>query len=989
MSPTNSSKHKTNRPVVVLLDRSRDYHAAAGLLGLQPDDAYRVTDNHMPLRARMLKLHDVLVIAGHSAAPHSAREADAIVRFVRRGGGLLLAASAGVFERYSGLHAGQMAVNAIAQRFGVEFLSPKDAVGRHTPDHELVDGYPGPDVRIHKAPSMDGVHLQCVCLNRWSPVQASARSTMLLSHRRTGEAAALAIRCGKGRVVAVGSADFFPGWEEHPILCKRLIGYLAAGGPAGARPGRLPDVIGTPMRTRRAGNMEFFYAPSVEPRVAAVVRIARKVLPAVDKWAGKKGKWRIELVPSCGSRWNSTGVNMSDAELAFALGRSIGAEHIVRFNPMSRMLHESVLGGIALQHCVGIAAMRRAGFRKEAALLAEQFEQDSRRRFKGLDAGFYYPHGADSPGFWMWQELARHHGDDILLRFLKAIPKKFDFMAAPNVLFTPLDVNIHFLGKVTGKDLYAWFAEHGATVHRLPRERFGSKAFARQLRRYLIRLIGDKKASASERNAALEAFMVRDDVESRPLREAARLLESHRAAERVAGAARLAEARDERGKDVLRAVAKSNGDPGLAAIAALVLLQRGERDVAGRLASLALGLDHRFQLDAGHWLSQVGHPRASRFSFDGIRKADGPEAARMDVQYGHDVRMFPTLNGAHVANIFSGGGIGHMPDNTHVSRFGVWWVHTDAKFRRMGLARLAMEKTFEVARARGASCATLGTGTRNTAHALYRCFGFVDERMGEFLVCDLKATGRAERMRGLAVRPYRSGDETAMARLFNHCYADSFEAGRKRPSHLSPQVISLLAHRGRRLVGYVLGYPGEGELWVDELAVAPGKKREQVAAALMTAFHRRLLRRGIKKVTSYRTTETLAPLLQPLGYRVQKSGGVGMFALVDLPKFLQEMTPLLERRLQKSDWIGTVSILGERHRAGLAIRGPKVTALRKAPRRADITLEGSDKAITQIMCGVHTPFEPYLQLDLRVSPALNDQILKVLETLFPKVPRYW
>ena len=115
---------------------------------------------------------------------------------------------------------------------------------------------------------------------------------------------------------------------------------------------------------------------------------------------------------------------------------------------------------------------------------------------------------------------------------------------------------------------------------------------------------------------------------------------------------------------------------------------------------------------------------------------------------------------------------------------------------------------------------------------------------------------------------------------------------------------------------------------------------------------------------------------------------VGMFKIIDLLRFLEEITPLLERRLKKRGWHCSIALRGETHRAGLTIRGKRVTVSRRLPTRADITLAGHDRAITQVVAGIHSPMEPYLQLDLQITPSLNRHVLDLLETLFPTVEKY-
>jgi ribosomal protein S18 acetylase RimI-like enzyme len=742
--------------------------------------------------------------------------------------------------------------------------------------------------------------------------------------------------------------------------------------------------------------VEFRYSPAVADRLPLVRRLVRKIVPGLEAMvnAEKPGNWCVELAPSCVSfvdRWwrgpapvVRLGVDASDAELAYALGRHI-MEPIMWRHPASRMLYDTSLGDEAVKRYTGLAAMRWTGFEHEAERLAEALERDSRRRYGSIDAAFYYPHGAESPGFWLWRALERQHGGGLVKRLFKAVPKKIDWEVAPSAVFTSLDRAVHFLNKATRADVAPWFEQLGATVHRLPRARWGSKGFKQGVRRAMARQLRDSSQPASERADALYALIECQHRDKRPLATAARQLRSTDPATHLLGSALLARMRDPRGTHCLRALAATRTDKALAALAALMLVDEGCGAAAARLARLAEGLDHRFQLLVGHQLERLGHRRAERFTLGGIRRADGPKAARIDVEYNGELKVFPTVDGVRAANIFSAEDVGHLPGNTHVRRWFVHWVHTAGKFRRRGLARRAMQRTLEDPRARRCSCATLGTGTRNTAHALYRSFGFVDIRVGDDLQRDLEHEQPRVRAKGIRVRAYRPGDEGAIARLFEACYGDCFGAERKRPTRLAGGPTVLLAHKGRKLVAAVSAFVSDKEAYVYDLAVAPGKKREEVVGPLMARLHARLSKSGAKNAMVWRAAEMLGPLLQPLGYVSRKRGGVGMFKLIDLPQFLEEVAPLLERRLAKSDWTGTVALCGETHRAGLTIRKGRVTVQRRPAARAGIRLEGTDAAITRVVAGIDSPFEPYLQLDLEIAPALNRRFLELLETLFPRL----
>ncbi len=103
-----------------------------------------------------------------------------------------------------------------------------------------------------------------------------------------------------------------------------------------------------------------------------------------------------------------------------------------------------------------------------------------------------------------------------------------------------------------------------------------------------------------------------------------------------------------------------------------------------------------------------------------------------------------------------------------------------------------------------------------------------------------------------------------------------------------------------------------------------------------------------------------------------------------LPQFLDEIRPLLERRLVKEDWAGTIAIRGDKHSAGLTIRNGRVTVHGRPPARAAITLSGSDETITRIVTGIETPFKAYWNLDLEITPALNSRVRELLDRIFPR-----
>jgi len=993
----------------ILVDRSRDPQALEHLVGLRPVDRYHTTDNLAPLRRSCLRDHDVVAIGGEAPDVYSRGEVAALVDFVRGGGGLILAGSTGAFARYAGGVPDEMAVGAIARRFGIEFLSPDAAAGKPKPDIHMIRGYSAGDVRCHKLLTARRLHPRDPYAQRWNPVATDRKATVLMNHRRTGEAAALMVSFGRGRVVAVGSAEFL---HACGLLAGAVIELAAGGRPGAGRTSKPQFEILPEYRSRRVGRLRIRYPAFLAARAADFLRIARKVLPVLQALLETKPAKTpepprpaqaidVELTASAtsGMMWSRfgdrairIGLGAADGEVAFALAAMAG-DHFARSMPGGAILVPTVLGWNALGSFLGLAAMRAAGFAERAEALGRQLDAQSRKLSAGRDLGWAYSEDGPRPGLWLWRELAGEFGDDILARFVKAVPTKPDWSAAPEVYYTPLDKTIYLLSRAVRRDLFGWFAQRGMTVRPMPVAALGSKRFKQSVARMLRSVVADAAQPASERIDAAEALAQIHAGRKRPLAHAARQCRAASPAVRLVGAIRLSRTRDGRAAEALWSVARNRNDTSLAAAAAMLLVEHGEKPAGDVLARLAEEADVRFQLEAGHHLRRIGHPAAERFSPEGIRRAAGRSATGMLVRHHGSAEYYSCANGEPVANIFGGDHVAYMAGATPVSMFYLQWVHTAPKFRRKGMSRRTLAACLDDHRARRCSCFALHTGTRFNAHAMYRSFGFVDATVYQDVRCELPAAIAPVRAAGVRVRPYRPGDEAAMAALFDACYEGKWAYAPIRPQRLPPNRVAVVAHRGRKMVAFVHAVHMERRAEIIQLAVADhkdAKVRRAVTAAVVARLHRDLVRRGVERVTLSRGQNSIADLLGALGYSVRPGGGVLMFALRDLPQLLEELRPLLSRRLEKAGWTGTISLLSPTHRAALFIDGPRVEVLRRPPARADIALSGSDRTITRIAGGIATPFEEYLQLDLQITPMLNDRTRELLETLWPKVQEhYW
>jgi hypothetical protein len=285
---------------------------------------------------------------------------------------------------------------------------------------------------------------------------------------------------------------------------------------------------------------------------------------------------------------------------------------------------------------------------------------------------------------------------------------------------------------------------------------------------------------------------------------------------------------------------------------------------------------------------------------------------------------------------------------------------------------------------------------------MYRSFGFVDIFLGESFTKELREE-KAKVVDGLIIRSYSPSDGTTMPELTNECYPGMLGEGRMRARR--PRLANTfikIAEKDGEMLGYVRAFAGKskGEARFSGISVKKTDGRDDIGAELLCALHNDLLSHGFKRIVMERPQLVeqgfLRKLLHGFGYSSQRTGSAFMFKIINLPVLLEELSPLLSKRLKDSDykgWQGKIGIAGQQHKATMIVENDLISVSEEAPRDAvdfpyvDILISTDDDTITRIVAGRMTPFEAYLQLQLSIHPMVNDQVKGLLETLFPRVPR--
>jgi len=994
-----SSALKTIR---ILVDRSRDWGNASNLTVLEPDTIYRTTDNRRPLEKEILRRYHVLAIFSDSLLAYSEEEIDLIRRFVENGGGLLLATNTGRFERDVGEDPATMTANQIGASFGIRFPAPSQAKGETPFDNHLHRGYPREAIRLEPHAIWDvgvkNLDIGYLPLDPYSPVEGPEGSEVLLRHKGTGEPLALAFRFGSGRIVAFGDTTL--AGEGGPVC--GVLNWLAEDAEPVASDDEVPDELRIEEKTCERDGMTVYYTPFVEDRVDSCLDMARKVREAFGRLFGKElsPPKIVEIVPSCSSRrlhdrsdtdWGlSIGAFPPERKLAFIIARHMG-EMFYRDAP--GIVRYETLGGDVLRAHLGLKVLRDLGFEEEAdaihgAFMARFREEDP----TGTEQDFLLVDEEDEErvpkGLWIWDELERKYGADLVPRLLEKTPKN-RWKNVPGMVFTDLDIVVRALSLTVGEDLVPWFREIGTTVHPLPTEEQDTDAFKEAVRAYLDEAFRDAEADVSFRSDAQGSIGHMDWRDKKSPSDAVEKLDAQDPYERCAAALRLVYASDRRAQDVLREIASEGADRGLRAMAALALVRRGDDTAAPLLAELARGQDYRFQLDVGYELERIGHAAAGEFALDALRDTDGAPVGATKVWHRDFLRVFNELEGYGINEIWSHYGTFHFPENTHVSAMYVGWVGTRVSYRRKGLARETMQRVMDHPATRRCSCKRLHTGTENVAHVLYRRCGFVDIRIAREYEKKLEGPERVRPVEGVLVRSYIPGDEPAMAALANECTSKQLHLGRFRAKRPPRNHMVKLAERKRELVGHAAANIDRETAYIEHIYVKKGDDRLQIGGMLLAALHNELMSSEAKRIRWWRAEEEFTDqLLQGLGYSSKTDDGVEMFGLVNLPQLLDEISSLLESRLERSEykgWTGEIALIGDDHRAGLRIEAGKVHALSEPSDRAHIRLTTDDRTLTEIIVGRRTAFQAYLQLDLSSEPAMNRDLRGLTDALFPRV----
>ena len=993
-------------PWNVLLDRSRDFGSGEAILRLAPEAVFRVTEARRALPPRRHRDYDIAVVCSNGLKKHSPAAVRALSAWVRRGGGLVLAACPGGFELQSQRPIEDLGLSRLAARFGCRFLS----AAALPPDEYGYRGYGRARLELTAAGRrLTGLQLGDCYLGRAGGLALPPGATVLMRDRVSGTPVMALLRFGRGKVLACADLAAWNDW--NPFVATLLLTLVAPRRRARTMP---PLWLDAPSTTLKRDGIHVRHAPGARRQAQAVLRaaqLARASLPPGLRPRSKRFRWTLELHPGLGV-WpkgmsaraaachTHVGRDVAPAFLLGALTRLL-AEHRFYEKTRSWKMDRGMVASLAF--ALEVACLERNGFAQAAEHLRQSCAGGPR-----VDLGKYYSESKEQPQrrrFWL--DLVKRFGPATLPKVLRVLTAKDTLPGVlSHALWSGFDLAAWFLARALGQDVYDWLTQEGHTVRRIPLGEPKSPKWKRALDKALEVVAADPQELPDVRCDALRVLARRLDEEKVTLDRCARRCRSARPVTALAAAVRLSEAKDGRAREALRGFPGPR-DRGLAAVAALRLVfDLGDRAAAGPLAKLAPRFGARFQLAAGYALRLLGHPAARRFAFDRL------PGCRLRVVKDGLNKAFAEVDGYGRANVWS------MPQlfnvsfrqahSTHYMR----WVYTDRLWRRRGLARAAMAGCLASGRwDRLCSTTSLHTGVENVAHALYRSFDLHDITAFTSFKKELSGPLAAVRPpRGIVLRRAEPRDARAAAaflgKLFEHR-----EMQLERLAGWPEDVTAWLACARGKIVGLAAAeaerHHGNLQFFgVAELKDKPKKKkkkradkrprmdrRERTAQALLSALHRALKERDVKEIegATWRLPGDKFTFwqLRRAGYGTFPSGGVELHRLNSLPQFLRETRRAFEQRLKASrkwrQWHGRVRLTAGHESAVLNVRRGRVAV--EAPGRgpADVEVRGDRGTFVKMLLGSTSPFASYLQLSVRAGSGFNDQERELLDVLFPKL----
>lgn len=190
------------------------------------------------------------------------------------------------------------------------------------------------------------------------------------------------------------------------------------------------------------------------------------------------------------------------------------------------------------------------------------------------------------------------------------------------------------------------------------------------------------------------------------------------------------------------------------------------------------------------------------------------------------------------------------------------------------------------------------------------------------------------------------------------------------------------------LIGYVTARFDEKarEARIREIVVDPSYDFVQVAVPLAEKAHDALLEKkpAVISVGSIRNRH-YAEIFPQLGFFEMESTGVFMYALVDIPRFLREISPVLASRVGRLiHWNGLLQLECEGHCLYIRKHEEDVETLIWANQKPDFEISLGRETLVKLLFGTVDSMDLFKKQQLKVETGLSsEETSEMLAAVFP------